>query len=148
MQHNELLDGLPMPSRVWIESHATDTEARDIIVEMEDGSIFTGLFVTPAYVERQMSLTADLCRQIPDTVPARFVALDTPHIVVESLERDTIEDTIDNLLALEVFESVFTQVTENPVTDPVTGSTTNGNGRRATQEMAAVVLTDVLRVEE
>ena len=144
MQQDESLDGLPIPNRVWIESHATDPEARDVIVEMEDGSIFTGLFVTPAYVERQMSLTADLCRQIPDTVPARFVALDTPHIVVENLERDTIEDTIDNLLALEVFESVFTQVTDNPAT----GSTTNGNGRRATQEVAAVVLTDVLRVEE
>ena len=91
-------------------------------------------------------LTFDLSKQIPDTIPARFAVLDTPHIVIESLEREAIEDAIDNLWAMEVFESVFTRVTENPAV--TTTEETTKNGRRATQEVAAVVLSDVLVVEE
>lgn len=141
----ESIVNVQIPVKVWIELHSDDPDARDVIVEMEDGMIFTTVFVTLEYLKRQMVLTQDLCQQVPDTVPGRFVALDTPHIVSESLERETIEDTIDNLLALEIFESVFTQVTE-PASTRTT--TTNGNGHRATQEVAAVVLSDVLVVEE
>jgi hypothetical protein len=141
----ESLQGLPIPKRIWIEGHASDPDARDIIIEMEDGTIFTSVFVTLDYLKRQMELTCDLCKQMPDTVPSRFVALDTPHIAVESLQRDTIEDTIDNLIAMEIFESVFTQVTDTPA---LTTSTTSGNSHRATQDVAAVVISDVLVVEE
>lgn len=142
---------LLMPNRVWIEIHAGDAEARDVIVEMDDGNMYTAVFVTPQYLKRQMELTYDLCRQLPDTMPAHFAALDVPHIVVESLERSLIEDTIDNLLAMEIFEGVFTLVTEDEDEDFNTSAstpTTNGNGRRATQEVAAVVVSDVLVVEE
>lgn len=145
MNANEVFHDLRMPSRVLIEVHGSDNDARDVIVEMEDGVIYTAVFVTMAYLHRQMELTMEVCQQLPDTTPVRFATLDTPHIVVEGLDRDTIEDTIDNLLAMEVFASVFTQVTEDENDTETT--TTNGSGRRATQEVAAVVLSDVLVVE-
>ncbi len=138
---------LLIPDRVWVEIHDDDADARDVIVAMEDGTIFTALFVTPAYLHRQMQLTHDLCTQIPNTLPARFAALDTPHILIESLGRDAIEDTVDNLLAMEVFAGVFTQVTESEL-ETTQAPTIGGNGRRATQEVAAVVLSDVLVVED
>lgn len=145
MNGNEIFHDLRMPSRVLIEVHGSDNDARDVIVEMEDGVIYTAVFVTMAYLRRQMELTLEVCQQLPDTTPVSFATLDTPHIVVEDLDRDTIEDTIDNLLAMEVFASVFTQVTEDENDTETT--TTNGSGRRATQEVAAVVLSDVLVVE-
>lgn len=144
-QRQDVYSSVLMPVRVWIERHGDDDDARDVIVEMEDGMMFTAVFVTPGYLNRQMELTLEACKQLPDTAPVRFATLDTPHIVVENLKRDTIEDTIDNLLAMDVFESSFTQVTEHP-THTIT--TTNGNGHRATQEVAAVVLSDVLMVDD
>ncbi len=146
-QSNDGIGSLQMPVRVWIESHAEGNDARDVIVEMEDGMIFTAVFVTPGYLSRQMELTLEACKQVPDTAPVRFATLDTPHIVVEKLERETIEDTIDNLLAMDVFECSFTQVTDHPQ-DGTDTTTTNGTGHRATQEVAAVVLSDVLVVDE
>jgi hypothetical protein len=65
---------------------------------------------------------------------------------VESLERESIEDTVDNLIALETFGSVFTRVTET-LEETAQTATKKGEGRRATQEVAAVVLTEVLVVE-
>jgi hypothetical protein len=143
---------LQMPTNIWIELHAGDADARDIIVEMEDGMMYTSVFVTQAYIKRQMDLTFEFSQAIEDTIPKRFCTLDVPHIVVESLSREAIEDTIDNLLVMEVFESVFTQVTDPPQqsTDQTSDQTvtSNGGGHRATQEVAAVVLSDVLVVED
>lgn len=144
MTENEVMSDLRMPNQVWIELHADDSQARDVIVEMEDGVIYTAVFVTLPYLERQMELTREFCKQVADSAPSLFAALDTPHIVVAELARENIEDTIDNLIAMGTFTSVFTQVTE----DESDTTTTNGNGRRATQEVAAVVLSDVLVVEE
>ena len=62
--------------------------------------------------------------------------------VVDNLERDTIEDTIDNLFIQDMFESVFTLVTEDETT-----TRTTTTGKRATTEVAAVVISDVLVVE-
>lgn len=133
-----------IPTRILIEVRPDDPEARDVIVELENGIIYTAVFITINYLRRQMELTYQLTQQIEDTIPVRFAALDTPHIVVEMLDRDTIEDTIDNLLAMDLFESYFTQVTESPEAE-AQGKT---NGQRATQEVAAVVLSEVLVVEE
>ena len=146
MNVSESFLNLQMPNRVLIELHAGDSDARDVIVEMEDGNIYTAVFVTLAYLSRQMQFTRELCTQVPDTLPTSFAALDTPHLIVESLNREIIEDTIDNLLAMEIFESVFVRVTETE--EETVTSTSNGSGRRATQEVAAVVLSDVLMVEE
>lgn len=145
-QSNEVIGSLQMPVRIWVESHDGEHDARDVIVQMEDGAIFTAVFVTPGYLNRQMELTLEACKQVPYTAPVRFATLDTPHIVVESLGRDTIEDTIDNLLAMDVFECTFTRVTDDPT--ETTTMTTGGKGRRATQEVAAVVLSDVLVVDD
>ncbi len=136
---------LEMPKRIWIELH-TDTavpDSCDVIVETDSGKLYTALFVTFPYLQRQMDLTYAVSKQLPDTPPVRYAVLETPHILVENLERDTIEDTIDNLLALDVFEGLFTLVTE----DEETAARTPDLGKRATTEVAAVVLSEVLVVE-
>lgn len=136
---------LEIPKRIWIELH-TDTavpDSCDVIVETDSGKLYTALFVTFPYLQRQMDLTYTVSKQIPDTPPVRYAVLETPHILVENLERDTIEDTIDNLLALDVFEGLFTLVTE----DEETAARTTDAGKRATTEVAAVVLSEVLVVE-
>ncbi len=137
---------IQMIQKIWIELHQDSNDARDVIVQFEDGSIFTALFVTPDYFKRQMELSYQLAQQIPDAMPVKFAALDTPHVLLEKLDRELIEDTIDTLMAMDIFESLFTRVTETPdeveQTDTLTIS-----GRRATQEVAAVVLQDVLVVE-
>lgn len=138
---------LEIPNQVWIEKHNNDLgepDSCDVLVEMEDGKIYTSPFITIPYLQRQMQLSYTVSKQIPDTVPVRYAALETPHVVVENLERDTIEDTIDNLIALDVFETLFTLVTE----DDERPTRTNGVGKRATTEVAAVVISDVLVVDE
>lgn len=132
----------------------SERDACDVIVEMEGGTIFTAVFVTLPYLRRQMELSLAVCAQLPDAQPVRYAALETPHLVLENLDRETIEDTIDNLLTLENFEAMFTQVTEEPTTTDTPTTTTTAEmralgvgGTRATQEIAAVVISDVLVVE-
>lgn len=138
---------IQMVQQLWIELHQDSNDARDVIVQFEDGSIFTALFVTPHYLLRQMELSFQLAQQIPDAMPVRFVALDTPHVLLEKLDRELIEDTIDTLVAMDLFESLFTRVTETPDEIEQAEMTMTIGGRRATQEVAAVVLQDVLVVE-
>ena len=136
---------LEIPKHVWIEMHsdAQEADSCDVIVETENGKIYNALFITIPYLQRQMQLSYTVGKQLLDAPPVRYAVLETPHIVVDNLNRDTIEDTIDNLLALDVFEGLFTLVTEH---DETPTSTTN-TGKRATTEVAAVVLSDVLVVE-
>lgn len=134
----EALASLVSVERIWIEKHDNENDACDVIVGLDDSSIYTTTFVTLDYLRRQMELTLQLSRAIEDTVPLRFAAMEVPHVVIENLQRDTIEDTVDNLLAMGTFESVFTRVTDDDAT-----TTT-----RATQEVAAVVLSQVLQVED
>ncbi|MCC6803499.1 MAG: hypothetical protein IT319_11500, partial [Anaerolineae bacterium] len=70
-------------------------------------------------------------------------ALETPHLLVSDLRGETIEDTIDNLLALDIFENLFTQVTD----DGGREAEASAKGKRATEEIAAVVVNEVLVVE-
>lgn len=133
----EVLASLVSVQRIWIEKHDNENDACDVIVGLDDSSIYTTTFVTLDYLRRQMELTLQLSRAIEDTVPLRFAAMEVPHVVIENLQRDTIEDTVDNLLAMGTFESVFTRVTDDATTTT-----------RATQEVAAVVLSQVLQVEE
>jgi len=135
---------IEMPKHVWIEMHTNDSgesDSCDVIVEIEDSKIYTSVFITIPYLQRQMELSLAVGKQIPEALPVRYAVLETPHVVVENLERDMIEDTIDNLLTLDMFESVFTLVTE----DETTRTTTTG--KRATTEVAAVVISDVLVVD-
>ncbi|MGJ3238055.1 MAG: hypothetical protein ACFE0Q_05055 [Anaerolineae bacterium] len=139
------MDSLHTPEKVWLELHR-EKDACDVIVQMDDGTVYTALFAVQAYLNRQMDLQLQVTRQLDDTPPVRYCVIDTPHIMVEELSRDVIEDTIDNLIALDVFESHFTRVTEN--SDNTDTTRTSNGGRRATQEVAAVVISDVLVVQE
>ena len=135
---------MQIPKHVWIEMFEVGApDACDVIVEMEDGCLYTAVFVTLEHLKRQMDLSHAVSKQLPDTPPVRYAALETPHALLERIDRDTIEDTIDNLLALDVFEGLFTQVTE----DPSEMERTTSNGNRATSEVAAVVMSDVLVVK-
>jgi hypothetical protein len=146
MDEGTVIPNFDMPRRVLVEMHDGGSDACDVLVEMEDGTLYTALFVTPPYFNHQMTLCYEVTQQLPDTMPVHYTTVDTPHIVVNKLDRDTIEDTIDNLLVLEVFAGLFTQVTETDTEEVRT--TSSGNGNRATQEVAAVVLSDVLVVQE
>jgi len=132
------------PDKIWLELHR-EKDACDVIVKMDDGTVYTSMFVTFAYLQRQMDLQLKLTQQLHDTPPARYYVLDTPHVLVEELSRDAIEDTIDNMIALDTFESHMTRVTDTPTPD---GKRTTSDGRRATQEVAAVVISDVLVVQD
>jgi len=143
MEDFSLSDGLHVPEHIWFELHHEE-DACDVIVKMEDGNVYTALFITTTYLQRQMQLNYEISSQLPDTPPVRYCALETPHILVPDLHRDTIEDTIDNLLALDVFEGHFTRVTD----DKTPTDTTTTEGKRATQEVAAVVISDVLVVND
>lgn len=137
------LETLHTPERVWFELHR-EKDACDVLVQMDDGTVYTALFVTVAYLQRQMDLQLQVTQQLEDTPTVRYYVIDIPHILVDELERDVIEDTIDNLIALDVFESHFTRVTQNNDEE----TRTSNDGTRATQEITAVVISDVLVVEE
>lgn len=134
---------LEMPRQIWIEPHAdaAEPDSCDVIVQTESGRIYTAPFITLPYLQRQMHLSFSVSKQLPDAVPVRYAVLETPHLVVENLQRDTIEDTIDNLIALDVFETAFTLVTD-PAEE--TARTTTKTSKHATTEVAAVVISDVL----
>ncbi len=140
-KNSSTFEGLHTPENVWFELHR-EKDACDVLVQMDDGTVYTALFAITAYISRQMDLQFRVTQQLEDTPQVRYCVLDTPHILVEELSHDVIEDTIDNLIALDVFESHFTRVTENNETRTI------GGGRRATQEVAAVVISDVLLVQE
>lgn len=128
-----------MPKRVWIQVHEViEPDHCDVTVEMEDGAYYNALFVTMQYLHRQMQLSYEVGKQMPDTPPVRYALLETPHILIEKLDRDTIEDTIDNLLALDVFETMFTRVTDDEIKTAVRGKSSR------TMEISAVRLTDVI----
>lgn len=133
------MGGLASPEKIWFELHR-DGDACDVIVRMEDNTVYTALFATLDYISRQMDLSYQMTNQLAETPCVRYAVLDTPHIIVPALDKDTIEDTIDNLIALDVFEGHFTRVTEH---EPEAGRT-NSDGKLATQEVAAVVISDVL----
>jgi hypothetical protein len=137
---------LHTPEKIWFELHR-EKDACDVLVRMEDGTIYTALFATLDYIKRQMDLNFEVTQDLEDTPEVRYCVIDTPHIMVEKLTRNIVEDTIDNLIALDVFESHFTRVTENQEDRDNTTRTMN-DGRRATQEIATVVISDVLLVQE
>ncbi len=147
-----MVASIQIPKKVWIEMHDSEYETPsscDVLVQMEDDTIFTAHFVTLAYLRRQMELSHAVGEQLDYTPQVRYAALETPHIVIEEIHRDIIEDTIDNLMALDIFEGLFTQVTEDIVQDEdEEPRTTTRQGARATQEVAAVVLSDVLVVQD
>ncbi len=104
--------------RVWIEQEPqTDfnphTDSADVLVEMEDGKLWQAHFVTLAHLQQEMQLSLEVARDMTRALaPTPFLALETPHVIVEVLISDIIEDVIDNLMALGVFESVFVEMSQ------------------------------------
>ncbi len=139
---------LQVPSKVWIEVHESgfDTpQSCDVIVQMEDGHLYTAHFVTLAYIRHQMNLSYEVTKQIEETPAVRYTALETPHLVVDEINPEIIEDTIDNLIVLETFEALFTKVTEDEADQTSVGErTSTRTGALATQAHAKVVLSEVL----
>jgi hypothetical protein len=112
--------------RVWIEPEAIlgfdpKTDSVDVLVEMEDNKLWQAHFVTLAHLQQEMQLSLDVAREHNQSLaPTTFLALETPHVIVAMLTADIIEDVIDNLMALGVFESVFAEFeTEARDTDTV-----------------------------
>jgi hypothetical protein len=139
-----MMSVVDVPEHVWIEiQDSADAGACDVIVRMENGAYYTAVFVTLPFLQRQMDLSYEVSKQLPDTTPVHYAALETPHILVSDLQRETIEDTIDNLLALDIFENLFTQVTDDGGREPEASA----KGKRTTEEIAAVVVNEVLVVE-
>lgn len=141
--NNAISDLMMIPEKIWCEMQA-ENDACDVIVQMENGVIFTALFATMPYIQRQMELTLLMTEDIPHTPPVRYAALDTPHVMVDNLKLTTIEDAIDNLMTQDTFESLFTRVTDDDSDD---NARTINDGKRATQEVATVVIEDVLVVD-
>lgn len=99
--------------RVWIEPEPLvrfdpATDCADVLVEMETGELWQAHFVTLAHLQQEMQLSLDVARQHDRALAqTQFIALETPHVVVERLTPDIIEDVVDNLMALGTFETVF-----------------------------------------
>ena len=140
MSDRSIADIMIVPEEILCEMHE-EGDACDVIVQMEDGTVYTALFATLSYIHRQLSLTWMVTESIPDTPPVRYAVLDTPHIIVETLQSDTIEDAIDNLVAQDVFESLFTRVTEDARAAP---EDVAAQSKLATQAIAQAVIEEVL----
>ena len=137
-----IADLMMVPDKILCEIHE-EGDACDVLVRMENGTVYTALFATIPYIRRQMALTLMVTESIPEAPPGRYAVLDTPHIIVEALKRSIIEDAIDNLVAQDVFESLFTRVTDD---EQAHYQRTVNDGKRATQAVATVVIEDVLVV--
>lgn len=139
-----MMSVVDVPEHIWVEiQDSAEADACDVIVKMENGAYYTAVFVTLPFLQRQMDLSYEVSKQLPDTTPVHYAALETPHILISDLQRETIEDTIDNLLALDIFENLFTQVSD----DRGREGERSQKGKRATEEIAAVVVNEVLVVE-
>ena len=130
-----------MIKRVWIEQNEGKAfnptrDSADVLVETDDEFLWTASFVTIPYLQRQMELSRDVAKDVKNMPQVRFIAIETPHVIVDDLSQDTIEDTIDNLMTLGVFESVFTLYSEevplvgeeSVITDGHTGTTNTLKG--------------------
>jgi len=101
-----------MIKHIWIERQEGETllahvDSADVLVETEDGLMWSASFVTIPYLQRQMEVSREVAGDIDNMPQVRFTAIETPHVIVDNLLSDTIEDTIDNLMTLGMFESVF-----------------------------------------
>jgi hypothetical protein len=135
-----MIVSLRTPEKIWLEMNR-EKDGCDAIVSMDDGTVYTALFVTLDYLKRQLHLNQQMTRMMDDMPSVRYAVIDTPHILVDDLSRDIIEDTIDALIAQDVFESHFTLVTEE-------GEVQTVDSKRATKEVAAVIVKEVLVTEE
>lgn len=100
--------------RIWIDTTEGDspdaeTGDADVMVEMETAEVWTAHFVTVPYLQQQLELSMAMT---PHKIG--FMALDTPHVIIQRLERDVIEDVVYELMGSGTFESVFDLVIDIP----------------------------------
>jgi hypothetical protein len=86
----------------------------DVMIEMENGELWTAHFVTLPYLQQQI----DLSEEVTDTHSSLlghvgFVALETPHVIVKEITQEVIEDVVDNLMVLGMLEAVFDLVIDS-----------------------------------
>ncbi len=97
--------------RVWIDPTEELREGSvDVLAEMEDNTLWMARFATIPYLQEQMNYGLEVSRDLSNTPAARYATIETQHVIVERLDMNMIEDVIDNLLALGVFESTFARV--------------------------------------
>ncbi len=97
--------------RVWIDgTEELQQGSVDVLAEMEDGTLWMARFVTIPYLVQQMDYGQQVSESLSNTPEARYATIETRHVIVDRLDIDTIQDVIDNLLALDVFESMFALV--------------------------------------
>lgn len=113
-----------MIDRVWIEGTALagfdpTQDSATVTVKTEDGHLWAAEFVTLPYLAHQMKVSRDMAMSMsPVAAPTPFAAIESPHVIVENLNQDTIEDAIDNMMTLGSFESVFALQVEEAEIEP------------------------------
>lgn len=104
--------------RVWIDNTEEPREGSvDVLAEMEDETLWMARFATIPYIQEQMTYSFEASSDLSNTPAARYATIETQHIIVDRLDMDTIENVIDNLLELGVFESMFARVASREITD-------------------------------
>lgn len=86
----------------------------DVMIEMENGEMWTAHFVTIPYLQQQMTLSETVTAGQRGMGQIGFVALETPHVIVEKLSQEAIEDIVDTLMTMGTFEAVFDLVIDTP----------------------------------
>ena len=105
-----------MIKHIWIEGQGTaQFENADVLVQTEDDLLWSASFVTIPYLQKQMEVTREVAGGFKNMPAIRFTAIETPHVIVDDLLQDTIEDTIDNLMTLGMFESIFALYEEDQI---------------------------------
>lgn len=69
--------------------------------------MWSASFATINYLHRQMETSRAVARDHAGMPQIRFTAIETPHVIVDTLDENTIEDAIDNMVTLGVFETAF-----------------------------------------
>ncbi len=116
--------------RVWIEpapevNFDPTSDSADVLVELENDELWQAHFVTLPHLQQEMQISLNVARDYKDLLTAtQFITVDTPHVIVERLTVDVIEDVVDNLMALGVFETVFNIFERSEPSD-------NGKGGKA-----------------
>jgi len=105
--------------RVWIEKELADEPLDplngnvDVMIEMENGELWTAHVVTIPYLQQQIAMSKAVAESQTELGRHGFMALETPHVIVEKLSQEIIEDVVDNLMVLGTFEAVFDLVIDH-----------------------------------
>ena len=101
--------------RIWIDpSDGRTPDPKegdvDVMVELESGELWTAHFVTVPYLKQQLEMSRAVTSHHHG-----FMAMETPHVVVDSLDQEAITDVVYELMGSGTFESVFDLVMDSPI---------------------------------